>query len=311
MNRQMPNFLIVGAMRSGTTSAFRYLGGHPDIYFPSQKEPNYLAFTNARPVQTGPGDRERAAGFVTTREAYLQLFDEGKHHAVRAEASTTYLYLPSAMTGIQRICPEALCLVMLRHPVDRAYSAYQYLRGQGRETAATFDEALEREPERVASGWAPIWHYRSASLYAAQIERLQRTVGAERVVICQYDDLVAKGPEALAPVVQQLGLPPLPAGVPETVHNKSGVPRHRVLGAVIAGSPAKRRLKNSLPRPMRMGVERALRGLDRWRSDNIEQPPSLSSTRRDELTAEFAEDVRRTSELTSLDLSSWLAAKDG
>src|SRR3954468_23619619 len=110
----MPNLLVVGAMRSGTTSIYRYLAEHPDIYMSEDKQPHFLAFEGHRPDYRGPGDEAFNTQTVTTLAGYQQLFAPGAGAAYRGEASAMYLYLPAAMAGIARHCPEAHCVAVLR-----------------------------------------------------------------------------------------------------------------------------------------------------------------------------------------------------
>src|SRR5690606_26522676 len=102
---------------------------------------------------------------VSTRAEYEALFAGGSRSPVRGEASTIYLYDPDAPAEIRALSPDARILVVLRDPAERAYSNYQFARRDGKEPLASFREALAAEDERVAAGWATLWHYRRKGRY--------------------------------------------------------------------------------------------------------------------------------------------------
>lgn len=300
----LPNLLIVGAMRSGTTSAYRYLARHPGIYMTPLKEPTYLAFTDGPPTYAGPGDEHLCQNIVTSRSEYERLFDDAGEAPVRGEASAMYLYVPQAIDAISRVCPDAHCLVVLREPVARAYSAFQYQRAREREPIPDFAAALAQEEVRRAENWSPMFHYDRAGRYADQLERLYSAIPHEQISVITHDALAAQGPRALTPLLARLGLAPLD-GVNATAHNRSGASRHPHIERLLASSPAKRRAKERLPAPVRHGVERTLRRLDDWRSNQRITVPELDPELRARLRESHRSDILETARLTGLDLRAW------
>ena len=113
-----PNLFLVGAAKAGTTSVYDELARHPAIYMSPMKEPHYFSR-----IQPSP---ERAAFFphVTDEDEYMALFDGVTEERLVGEASTSYLWDASAAERIQSVAPEASILIMLRNPVERAYSQY-------------------------------------------------------------------------------------------------------------------------------------------------------------------------------------------
>lgn len=146
--RHVPNFFIVGAAKSGTTSLYHYLKQHPEIYMSPVKEPKYfLASINKFP-HNGPGDIEVDKKIIRTWDEYLKLFSNASVEKCIGEASCGYLYYCELVApSIKRISPEAKIIIVLRNPVERAFSAYCYLFREGRETLS-FEEALKIEEER-------------------------------------------------------------------------------------------------------------------------------------------------------------------
>src|SRR3954462_1224231 len=121
-----PNFLIVGAAKSGTTSLFEYLRGHPDVFMPDVKEASYFA---------GAGVKNEAD--------YLALFREAGPARAVGEASGAYLYLPDTARAIHDLLgPRVRIIVILRNPIDMAYSLWGHMVREGGEQLGFFD-ALE------------------------------------------------------------------------------------------------------------------------------------------------------------------------
>src|SRR5262245_58928166 len=136
----LPNLLIVGAMRCGTTSAYRYLSEHPDIFMSPSKEPYFFCHEDARPDYQGPGDDRLNMRVTTDLAAYEALYEGAAGEKWRGEASAAYLYLPQSLDAMKRHRLDPMIVVLLRHPADRAYSSYQYQRRGGREPLETFEE---------------------------------------------------------------------------------------------------------------------------------------------------------------------------
>src|SRR5579863_751660 len=141
----MPNFFIVGAARSGTTSLDRYLSQHPQIYIAPKKEVHFFA-ANHFP-HTGPGDEWLNKRVIHEEEQYEQLFAGVTDEKRIGETSAYYLYLQGTAERIAHSIPAAKILILLREPIDRAYSAYMHLVRDGRETVS-FAEGLRLEEER-------------------------------------------------------------------------------------------------------------------------------------------------------------------
>lgn len=130
----LPNFLIIGAAKAGTTSLYHYLAQHPQIYMSPIKEPNFFALEERCVDFRGPGDHLYIKQFsVTELERYRSLFQGVTHEQAVGEASPLYLYSPVAPARSHRYVPEMKLIAILRHPVDRAYSAFLHLLRDERE----------------------------------------------------------------------------------------------------------------------------------------------------------------------------------
>jgi sulfotransferase family protein len=183
--RPLPDFLILGAQKAGTTALYAYLRWHPEITGPSFKEVSFF-------------DRHYAHG-----ERWYRAHMPVRRSGVVGEASPSYLFHPLAPERVARMLPEARLIALLRNPVDRAFSHYQHEVALGREPL-TFEEALAREDERMqgelermladpsyfSHAW---WNYTYAARgrYAEQLERWHAAFPREQVLVLLTDDLAA------------------------------------------------------------------------------------------------------------------------
>src|SRR3954452_18181658 len=139
----MPNFLILGAAKAGTTALYHYLKQHPEVCMSEIKETNFFALMGKPLDFRGPGDDEHINRFsVTTWGDYQSRFPDRTDARAVGEASPLYLYSPDAPGRIARWMPKAKLVVILRDPVARAYSAFLHLVRGGRGTVRVFGGAL-------------------------------------------------------------------------------------------------------------------------------------------------------------------------
>jgi hypothetical protein len=186
----MPNFLIVGAAKSGTTSLYEYLRQHPDVFMPRWKELSFFI-----------GDHYGPLHKVKKSEYYERVFDKVQNESAVGEASTSYLYDESAPEKIKEVLGLINIIIILRNPVEMSYSLYNHqLRKEG-ETFKTFEEALEAEEERVKDltfrkkcyGWHANYYYYHRGLYYEQVKRYLDTFPKQKVLILLFEE-IAKAP---------------------------------------------------------------------------------------------------------------------
>jgi hypothetical protein len=185
----LPEFVIIGAQRSGTTSLYRHLADHPDVRVATGKELQFLSLHHGR------GVRWYRAHFPV-RPPSVRSF----------EASPYYLFHPDAPGRAAAVLPQARFVAVLRDPVERAYSHYLHSRRQGVEPLS-FADALLAEPERLAAGRIREYSYVARGRYAEQLARWRRHVPAARLLVVRTEE-VADDP---ARVTRFLGLDPHPA----------------------------------------------------------------------------------------------------
>ncbi|OGF53200.1 MAG: hypothetical protein A2Z21_05560 [Candidatus Fraserbacteria bacterium RBG_16_55_9] len=298
----MPNFLIIGAPRSGTTMLYEGLKQHPEIYMSSDKEPWFFALEGNKEPFRGPRDLQG----VRDLEEYRALFRGARGKKAIGEASTLYLYSPEAPHRIQQHIPHVKLIASLRNPVDRAYSNFLQHVAQGRE-AEDFEAALNAEEERMKRGWAPFWCYRRMGFYAEQLSRYMALFHSEQLLVFLYEDIERDLLGVSRKIFQFLGVDE--AFMPDlsVMRNVSGIPKnqlaHRVVDALLTGArPVKAFLRPLLPRGLRWHLIARLTDL---KNRNLVKPP-LAPEMRKKLIQVYRGDILKLQELIQRDLSSWL-----
>lgn len=291
----LPNFLIIGAQKSGTTSLYYYLNQHPEVFMSPVKETHFFDYGGGKRMDVGPGRVPGPA--VTSMEQYEGLFDGVRAEKAVGEATPTYLYLPESPGLIGRHVPGAKLVAILRDPVDRAYSAYQHAVRNGREPLRDFAAALAEEDKRVREGWHPIFHYKTRGFYHAQLSRYADALAEGRLRVYLYDDLRADQFGLMRDLFHFVGVDETFTPDTSTRYNISGVPRNRTVGML-----AKRfgglvpALKRVVPFEARQRMKRRV---------FVKAPPLDPAVRRG-LIEGYRDDVLALQSLIGRDLSGWL-----
>jgi Sulfotransferase family len=284
----LPNFLIIGAAKSGTTSLAVYLEQHPEIFFCPFKEPNYFALAGQKLPQPGPVPprvlyKLLYEDSVTDFRQYQSLFDSVRDEKAIGEASVRYLYYPEAASRIHERIPEARLVVILREPVSRLYSHY-CMNVQNQLEPLGLADALAEEEARRAAGWGWDWHYLNLGFYARQLRRYYRLFDRERIKVFLYDEFLEKPLAVFTEICRHIGVDP--HFVPEMSYRGK-----------VAYRPKNLALDRWLhwPRAVRPGIGRLVpRWLPQSVVSRLEEWNSIPVPR---LTTSYREDVMELEEL--------------
>lgn len=284
-----PDFLIIGAPKCGTTSLFQYLGQHPKIYTPPEKEPHFYSYAGEGRPHWG----------TESVEEYTALFEEAGPAQFCFEASTWYLYSHTAAEKIQEYAPDTKCIVLLRQPVDRAYSAWSFRVQQGWETLG-FSEAIEHEEERITDGawWGT--HYLNTGRYYKQLLRFHEQLGPDQVRVFWFGDLRRNSEAVVKDAWSFLGLDPSVALDLGTVHNSTSLPRSRTFNRIATAESVRQVARFLIPKTLRSSVRETLQTF------NARKRPSLDSDYRAQLTERVRPNIKHLESLLKVDLSHWL-----
>lgn len=289
-----PNFFIIGAPKCGTTSLASWLSEHPNIYMSPIKEPHFYN-TDLRDVR------------IRDPEEYERLFMGARaEHVAVGEASVFYLFSKVAVPRIEREHPQARYIVIVRNPIEMAYSLWDQFLFSGQEHIRSFEDAWRLSDERAAGRAVTRWtrdarllDYKSVCRLGEQVRRLLSIVPRERVLILVLDDIKVDPRSQYLKVLGFLGVPD--DGRREfPVHNPAKERRWPILNrAVKAYWDIQRKLR--IP-ALRTGL---LKKLDELNTRYRPRPPLPSSLRR-EMAEYFRDDVCLLGELIERDLSYWL-----
>ncbi len=290
----LPNFLVIGAAKAGTTALYWYLAEHPAVFMSRVKETNYFAYGVDAQGRLLYGDPDVHQFPVTTLGAYEALFADAGSAAAVGEASPIYLECPQAPGRIRSLLPDVRLVCCLRHPVERAYADYlMYLWQRGRRFAPARDLAPDAVWARPDSRWMDV------SRYHAQLARYYEIFPRDRIHVFLFDDLKRSTVDAVQGVYRFLAIDP--AFVPDlkTAHNVGGVPASRALESFLTNRSLRAVVEPWIPKGAADWVRRI-------RTRNMRKAPSLPPELRQELTSRLREDIESTSRLIGRSLDHWL-----
>ena len=291
-----PNFLVIGAAKSGTTSLHHYLKQHPKIRMCKVRETHFFS-AGGTPFQLqGPFER-LTVQIVTNWKDYEKLFAGGEQFPAVGEVCPSYMQIPGTCRRIANALHGVRLIVILRHPTDRAYSDYQMRLGLGIDDL-TFEEALEAEPKRIAGGWYG-GDYLRKGFYGKQLVDFYATFPAHQIKAVLFEDLIQQPVELLNKICNFLRIESLADFVLEQ-HNRSGRIANPFLRLALERTNYIRGLvRPFLPNFVRQGVSNSI---NRARGKKI---PMKAETRK-RLDHLYRDDIMLCAELTGLDLAHWV-----
>jgi len=301
----LPDFLIAGVPKAGTTALHAALAPHPELFLSAVKEPKFFLSDGPPPSTGGPGDVQTYQEHVWRRDDYEALFAPAPAGVRLGEATPFYLYDTDAHVRVKAFIPSARLILLLRDPVDRAHSNWTHLWNAGLEPEADFLAACRAEPERRAAGWAPFWHYVGLGRYGRQIQHLYRHFPREQVLLLRYRNLKDTPAETLDRVCAFLGVATgMLAEIP-----KENVNRHVVedtaVNAVLRGLlRAGGRFGHRFPVPLRLAARGPLLTvLHRKRGAR----PVTTPAERRALLPRFVADIELLQDITGERFDDWLS----
>jgi hypothetical protein len=294
-----PDLFIIGAPKSGTTSLYDYLGGHPQVYMSPTKEPLYFC-------PDVPGGGTHRLEYPRDEAAYLALFSDAKDQLRLGEATTRYLVSRDAARLVAEFQPGALAIAMLRNPVDLVYALHNERVSQGHEPITGFGAAIAKD-ETQSRG------YREAALFSEPLRRWFEALGRERVHVVVFDDFASDPQAALRNVLTFLELDA--DYQPASFASRNASHRQRGWVRTIVDSRAGNWLTHDALAAV-IGPNRRARLALRFRHSRVNrrvvQRQPMDPALRAKLADEFRPDVARLSEMLGRDLVSlWLPERQG
>lgn len=284
-NVRLPNFVVAGILKGGTTSLNFSLKQHPQIYMCPMKEPRYFVYESNNP------DHVEGRGLhfpIKTWEQYVALFAGAGDQPVVGEVSPHYMISPIAPQGIHDRLPDVRLLFSLRQPVKRAYSVYWHQVRLGNENRPV-EEALGEHEYAVTHG-----------LYARWLRNWYALFAPEQIKVVLFDDWQRDPQGTYADICRFLEIDD--TFVPDmTVRNKGGAMKNARLGRFYE------RLKKH---PLRHAFDplvpqRVRSALIKTHDQNLQEPPPMPPALQQRLNAFYREDIAELEQMLQRDLSAW------
>jgi Sulfotransferase family len=303
----MPDFLVIGAPKAGTTALHAALADHPGLYMSAIKEPKFFLSDGPPPTKGGPGDVLTYREHLWRRADYEALFDPAPAGTLRGESTPLYLCDRAALRRIRAALPAARLIAVLRDPVERAHSNWTHLWSAGLEPVGDFVRACGEEERRIAAGWASFWHYIGLGRYGEQLEYLFTLFPREQVLVLRYRLLVDEPAPTLDRICEFLGVDRgVLAGIPRqnvTSHPESTLAHRAVALAQRTGSAVGGRVPGMTGATLTGPLERFLQRHSRER-----QP--LNWQQRQELLPRFEADIELLQDVLGEDFRDWLRPRE-
>jgi len=288
----MPNFLLIGTQKGGTTSLYSYLKQHPQVYMSPLKEPLYF-------MTSGMDDAPSST--VNDLNTYKKLFEGVTNEKAIGEASTTYLACPWTPKLIKETIPDVKMIAVLRNPVDRAWSHYLMHAAKGHPMfSADFAKAIQETKVYRRAGETWKFGYISMGMYYEQLQRYYSIFEREQIKIIFYQDILDDIQGVLRSIFSFLGIDNSFITDTSQRKNVSQVTRSTKLDRIIYGQGRlKKAITPFIPNSMKSIVKERMRKLNKHK-------PTLPSQQKNYLIETYREEIVKLQDFVNRDLSSWL-----
>ncbi len=301
---RLPNTVVIGAPKSGTTSLYHYLRQHPEVFLPRQKELHFFSYDLLAQNIQGPGDENALHPVCRTKQEYLAHFQGVADEKVVAEVSPSYLYFCQVSERILAELGLVKIIAILRDPVEKAFSQYMHLVRANRETLP-FYAALQAEEERRAAGWGDMWRYAESSLYAARLRRYIELFGRQQVQIILAEEFFAQPAKVMQDLFDFLGVDPTFSPKISEAYNRSGAPRSRfVADLFVRQNPLRALARKLLPAAIRQALHSTVMNL------NVGPKGKMDEEARVYLQDYFHQDILEVEEIIGRS-TGWLRSSEG
>ena len=295
-NINLPNLLIVGAAKCGTTSLHNYLKQHPDIFMSKQKEPHFL-------INSDIGE-DRIHKAITVLEDYEDMFKTDSIYKYKGESSVMYLAFPEfSIKNIKKyLDPDVKIIIMLRNPVERAFAGYLHNLRYNPSENLSFEEAFEKSEARYYQerDITPDTRYLHVGNYYSQVESFMSMFN-DNVLVIMYEDYVNDIDLCLANVFDFLDIDKISVDTSRR-HMVGGwiFKRKFLRNLLIPKNNFKSLIKSFLPnKKIRKAIKQKIMNMSTVES------PSISKDMHKKLTEYYRKDIDNLSKLLNKELNCW------
>lgn len=316
ITNMLPDFFVVGAAKSGTTSLYHFLDKHPEVYMSPIKEPNHFCtdikpefFSNEfkkhekrknldlKEYLSGPMLQKHWGYYVTKREDYVKLYKNRKKEKAAGEVSNSYLYSSEAAGNIRNEIPHAKIIMMLRNPAERAYSHFLANQRDGK-TFLPFRNELHLDQEKTPKGWGQSYLYLEMGFYFNQVKRYLDLFPTGQVKIYLYDDFLKDPVSIMKDLFRFIGVNENVALNYQEKYNEAREPLNSRLLFILSHTGIKNKIFSAVPSPLKKRIK-AL-----FYSNSKVMP--MKKEDREYLNLLFHDDILQLESLIQCDLKRWL-----
>ena len=292
----LPNFLVVGTAKAGTTSLYEHLINSSEVFPLKVKEPSFFSYQNLNTPQNGKKDYIKEDITIKTIQDYYKLFKGSEKYKIIGDFSVENLYYSKTVIPLikEHLGDKVKILIVLRNPVERAISAYKHLKRDLREEKS-FKEACDLEKKRIENDFAVIWHYKSMGLYHDDIKAYIENF--DNVKILFYEDLRKNSAAFMQEVESFLEIQPINnTKESDKKHNFSYIPKNKSIQKIISWeNPIKRKIMKVIPHKLKNYIKEL----------NSQGDFVVDYNTKKELEKYFSEDREKLEKLLNKDLSFW------
>ncbi|MBD3413251.1 MAG: hypothetical protein GF421_02330 [Candidatus Aminicenantes bacterium] len=305
---QLPDFLVVGAARSGTTALYSLLKNNPQIFMPREKEPMFFCCWNQSDYFqfTSENSQVKTDFIIKNLEEYKQLFKKARKNQILGEGSTWYLYAhQTVIQNIKRCYGDDFdslkIIILLRNPIQRAWSHYWTKHAQGYEFLPFLDSIEQKNIlDRLKQRYTPSYDYIGFGKYYRQVKSFLHHFSNVKVIL--FEEFINSSEEKTNEIFRFLGAREI-KNVHTKLFNTGGLPKNKAASLInkMILKPNKWRsyFKHLLPFAVRRDIRYYL-------GEKIFSKPELPIEYKKILTAEYEEDIQKLAGLIKKDLSHWM-----
>lgn len=315
MISRTPNFILAGAVKSGSTSLYEYLDQHPDIFMSPIKEPHYFSagdmdFNSFRPLIRERVNQFNVKQFLASEmkkkvhraylsdwNDYLQLFKNVRTESAIGEASTSYLWSPSAPAAIQSKIPESRIIILLRNPVERAFAHYLMDLKNGL-TKFSFGDALHADRNTLDPSWGKNSMYVETGLYCSQVKRFLSVFNRNQVLILLFDEFRSNPILVTQRIYGFLGVDETFIPDVSQKRNEAGLPKNTLISSIYNNQLIRRYVTGNLKEKIKKQFKPFF-----FKTSGL---PELKEKERQLLIYLFKKDINELEDLIHKDLQQWL-----
>lgn len=314
MDKVNPDFVVVGAVKAGTTSLHHYFNQHSGIHLSPIKETNFFSRYDMTPENFRKDyshdialdiEKYLAAdqlsykhiAHINNLEHYKALYREVPKNSLTGEVCNSYLICPNTAKNLYEHHPNVKIIAVLRNPIDRVFSQYLMNLKEGKTLEKDFLKELKDDLNTQPKGWGVSHQYHEVGLYYQQLNRYFHVFDPKQIKVVFFEDLKQNPVQFLEELFRFLGLPSEQIDTTQKL-NASGKARFEKLNYLLTQTGVIRGLKAVIPRSARQHLARVVytqKGL-----------PTLSHEARTYLTEYYREDVHQLEALLNVNLKHWL-----